>query len=168
MKLIIACDPTGGIGYKNKLPWDKLEGDLPRFKELTNGKVVVMGRKTWDSLPVKPLPNRLNYIYTSDPYSLPFVYNYKNGINHEKNVTCIFGFNDLKTLKYFNENACIIGGADLINKTWDRIHEIHLSRTKSHYACDKFIDLVYLENNFGLVESTEYTDHYYEIWTRQI
>lgn len=44
MKLIIACDPKGGIGYQNKLPWDKLQGDLPRFKELTTGKIVLMGR----------------------------------------------------------------------------------------------------------------------------
>jgi len=34
MKLIVACDPSGGIGYKNRLPWGRLQGDLPRFKEL--------------------------------------------------------------------------------------------------------------------------------------
>jgi dihydrofolate reductase len=55
MKLIVACDPKGGIGYNNKLPWSKIEGDLPRFKELTTGKVILMGRNTWDSLPKKPL-----------------------------------------------------------------------------------------------------------------
>ena len=65
MKLILACDPKGGIGYKNKLPWNKIQGDLPRFKRLTDDCIIVMGRKTWESLPVKPLPNRTNLIITS-------------------------------------------------------------------------------------------------------
>ena len=43
MKLILACDVNGGIGYKGKLPWDRLPADLPRFKQLTEGGVVVMG-----------------------------------------------------------------------------------------------------------------------------
>ena len=78
MRLVIACDPNGGIGYKNKLPWTKIEGDLPRFKKLTENRVVFMGRNTWESLPVKPLPNRQNFIITSDPYSIP-VYSSSKG-----------------------------------------------------------------------------------------
>jgi dihydrofolate reductase len=57
MKLSIAADPNGGIGYKNRLPWIKLQGDLPRFKYLTDNQTVIMGRNTWDSLPIKPLYN---------------------------------------------------------------------------------------------------------------
>ena len=67
MKLIIACDPKGGIGFDGKLPWSKIEGDLPRFKALTTGKVVLMGRNTYDSLPKKPLPNRINWVKSSRP-----------------------------------------------------------------------------------------------------
>ena len=52
MKLIIACDPKGGIGYNGKLPWTNLQGDLPRFKALTSNQVVLMGRKTWESLQI--------------------------------------------------------------------------------------------------------------------
>ena len=65
MKLIVACDPKGGIGYNNKLPWSNIQGDLPRFKNLTQGQIIVMGRNTWDSLPKKPLPNRFNVVVTS-------------------------------------------------------------------------------------------------------
>ena len=54
MKLILACDPNGGIGYQNTLPWTNIRGDLPRFKALTDNGVVVMGRNTWESLPKKP------------------------------------------------------------------------------------------------------------------
>ena len=66
MKAIIACDPNGGIGYKNKLPWINIQGDLPRFKKLTNGQVIVMGRNTWDSLQKKPLTQRFNFIITTN------------------------------------------------------------------------------------------------------
>ena len=65
MKAILACDTHGGIGYKNKLPWKNLQGDLPRFKALTTGQPIVMGKNTWDSLPFKPLPNRLNIVVSS-------------------------------------------------------------------------------------------------------
>ena len=61
INLIVACDEAGGIGYKGNLPWH-FPGDLKRFKELTTGNVVVMGRKTWESLPTKPLPNRENFV----------------------------------------------------------------------------------------------------------
>ena len=69
MKLIIACDPKGGIGFNGKLPWTNLQGDLLRFKELTTGKVILMGRNTWESLPKKPLPNRINVVVSSNTIS---------------------------------------------------------------------------------------------------
>lgn len=158
MKLIVACDPKGGIGYKNKLPWDKLQGDLPRFKELTTGKVVVMGRNTWDSLPVKPLPNRTNFVVTSDSFSIPVQ------INHEK----IFSITDLKTLRHFNEHACIIGGAQLIKSSWKFITSVNLTITKNIYDCDKFIDLDEIKSNFVLQHSEEFADHHYQIWTKNV
>jgi dihydrofolate reductase len=157
MKLIVACDPKGGIGYQNKLPWSKIEGDLPRFKELTDGKIVVMGRNTWESLPVKPLPNRTNYIITSDPTVVPFYPAYK-GVAYAAT---------LRTLDHFNDNACIIGGAKLIESTWDRITEIHLTRTFTEYTCDSFIDLVKLENEFMCWQKENFADHSYEIWKRK-
>ena len=68
--LIVAVTPSDGIGANGSLPW-KLSGDLKRFRGLTSkaqsGKTnaVIMGRKTWESLPVKPLPGRLNLIVSS-------------------------------------------------------------------------------------------------------
>jgi len=157
MKLIVACDPDGGIGYQNKLPWSKIEGDLPRFKELTLDKVVVMGRNTWESLPKKPLPMRTNFVITSDPFSLPYQ------VNHEK----VFAISDINTLKKFNENACIIGGAKVIESAWSLITTVHLTKTFATYTCDTFIDLLKLQNEFILESSTQYTDHTYEIWKRK-
>ena len=64
--LVLARAENGVIGAHGSLPWPRLAGDLPRFKELTMGKPVIMGRKTWDSLPKKPLPGRTNIVMTRD------------------------------------------------------------------------------------------------------
>lgn len=65
--ILIACtDRNMGIGDKDGNLLFKIPQDLKRFKEITTNKHVVMGRKTWESLPVKPLPKRKNYILTTD------------------------------------------------------------------------------------------------------
>ena len=63
---IVAVDNNWGIGFNGDL-LEHIPEDLKYFKELTSGeyKAVVMGRKTWDSLPKKPLPNRKNIIITT-------------------------------------------------------------------------------------------------------
>lgn len=151
MKLLIACDPNGGIGYKKKLPWTNLRGDLQRFKQLTENQVIVMGRHTWESLPKKPLPGRLNIVVTSSTLLLP------NGAISVPNVYTIAPFN----------NAWIIGGAKLINSCWDLILEIHLTKTFIEYKCDTRIDMSYIEQHFFCEEAVGNDDHTYEIWKRK-
>ena len=58
---IVAVDNNWGIGFNGDL-LEHIPEDLKYFKELTSGHIVVMGRKTWDSLPKKPLPDRLNVV----------------------------------------------------------------------------------------------------------
>lgn len=72
MKLIIivSIDNNGCIGGNNTLLWKQSE-DLKRFKSLTEGKVVIMGQKTYESLPFKPLKNRTNVVITND-YDVDF------------------------------------------------------------------------------------------------
>ena len=65
IKLILATDKNGGIGYKNKLPWPSLKKDMEKFKSLTSNNICIMGSKTWNSLPKKPLPNRINVVLSS-------------------------------------------------------------------------------------------------------
>jgi dihydrofolate reductase len=67
LTLIAAVARNGVIGKDNRLPWH-LPEDLGHFKALTTGHAVIMGRKTWDSLPPKfrPLPQRLNIVVTRD------------------------------------------------------------------------------------------------------
>ena len=59
----VAVSPEGIIGKDNSIPWH-YSADLKRFKRLTLGKTVIMGRRTWESLPVKPLPDRRNIAIT--------------------------------------------------------------------------------------------------------
>lgn len=151
MKAIVACDPKGGIGYQNKLPWTNIRGDLPRFKALTDNGVVVMGRNTWESLPKKPLIGRLNFVVTNQTLTLPF------------------GAIQIPNLNHFNEykNVWLIGGAQLINSSWHLIDEVHLTKTVSQYTCDSFIDLLYLENNYAMTRSEFNGDHIYQIWNKK-
>lgn len=151
MKAILACDPKGGIGFKNSLPWLKLDGDLPRFKFLTNNQTVVMGKNTWLSLPKKPLPNRLNLIVSNYSLDLP---------------SDAIQVNDISNLDGY-ENLWLIGGAKLFESCWNKIETVHLSRTHSIYTCDTFIDLIKLENEFTKVSTEKFKDHNYEIWKRK-
>ena len=64
--LVVAISDNGVIGKDGAIPWHISE-DLKRFKALTLGHTVVMGRKTWDSLPRKPLPGRVNMVVTRQP-----------------------------------------------------------------------------------------------------
>lgn len=69
--LIVARSRNGVIGKDGGLPW-KLSDDLKLFKQTTLNKPVIMGRKTWESLPVKPLPKRQNIVLTKDwEYAAP-------------------------------------------------------------------------------------------------
>jgi dihydrofolate reductase len=64
--LVVAIADNGVIGKDGGIPWHISE-DLKRFKALTMGHTIVMGRKTWDSLPKKPLPGRVNVVVTRQP-----------------------------------------------------------------------------------------------------
>ena len=65
LAIVVARGRNGVIGRDGDLPW-RLRSDLQRFKQVTMFKPCVMGRKTWDSLPLKPLPGRLNVVLTRD------------------------------------------------------------------------------------------------------
>jgi dihydrofolate reductase len=148
MKLILACDPNGGIGYQNRLPWTNIQGDLPRFKRLTEGHPVIMGRNTWDSLPKKPLPKRINIVVTSRPFV-------------QEGVTCV------DSIINHSDEYWLIGGASLVEQSWQWITEVHLTKVYDHYTCDTFIDLLYIEHNYVRTYSELFPDHTYEIWKRK-
>ena len=115
--LICCLNKQNVIGKDNDLIY-KIKDDLKRFKELTTNNVIVMGRKTFDSLPIKPLPNRVNIVLTSD---LSF--------SHDNVLVC-HSFDEVINIcnEMFSDKECfIIGGGrvydealklDIVNKMY--------------------------------------------------
>ena len=66
--ILVAYDDNRVIGYKNQIPWHIAE-DLRLFKKRTLGYKILMGRRTWENLPHKPLPGRLNIVLTRQQFS---------------------------------------------------------------------------------------------------
>lgn len=151
MKAIMACDPSGGIGYNNGLPWQRLDGDLARFRHLTTNNAVVMGRQTWASLPKQPLPNRKNLVFSKTKLVLP------------QGATLISNLDQLRTL---DDSHWFIGGAILLEFVFPWITEFHLTRTRQKYICDTHMNLLYLEQEFTKVSESSNSDNIYEIWSR--
>lgn len=68
VELIAAVGPHWELGHKGGMPWPRIKGDMALFRRVTEGKAVIMGRRTWESLPpaYRPLKGRLNMILTRD------------------------------------------------------------------------------------------------------
>ena len=111
--LIWAQDYSGGIGKNGQLPWHITE-DLKNFKKITLNSTIVMGRKTWDSLPFKPLPNRRNIVLSSNKIKDVEVYhNIKE---------CIKTLKKKKLSKIF-----IIGGSTLYKLFFNYATHLHIT-----------------------------------------
>jgi dihydrofolate reductase len=156
IKAILACDQEWGIGKNGALPWPHNSADLKWFKEHTNNSTIVMGRKTWESLPVKPLPNRENIVVTSGLVKGPDV------------VVDIRSFYKILPQIKFQKDVWIIGGAQLIEHCLDIIDEFYLSRIQGIYNCDTFLPADLIMDNFNLYDAEETdSDLYIEKWARK-
>lgn len=118
-----------GIGYDGKIPWD-LKEDLNHFKEETTGHVVVMGRKTYESIGSKPLPNRINIVLSSS-----LKCEEKDNLLIYKNIFEIsYKLNELQS-KY---KIYIIGGSFLYEQFIHSCDYIILTEIKGKYKCDTY------------------------------
>ncbi len=110
LTLVLAIAKNGVIGRDGDLPW-RLSSDLKRFKAATLGKPVLMGRKTWESLPKKPLPGRDNLILTRDP-------NFKaEGARVYTDLAAAIAAARAIAQQSGASEICIIGGAQLYEAT---------------------------------------------------
>lgn len=139
IRIIAAMSKNNVIGRDNKLIWS-LPDDLKRFKELTMGHYIIMGRKTYESIG-KPLPGRKNIVISRNP-------NLK--------IKGVEIFSDiLKAIEYTNNNCFIIGGSEIYKQTIDLADFLYLTIINANLNGDSYfpqIDsswiLVYdLENN---------------------
>lgn len=129
--IILACHiPTYGIGYKNDLIF-KIKKDLKYFMNLTKNGIVVMGRCTWDSLPIKPLKNRINIILSNHGYKV-----IKNEIKNYTNTYVVKNFSDLfillKTLES-DKKIFYIGGSTIYKSVVenDMINRMYITEIKT-------------------------------------
>jgi dihydrofolate reductase len=129
ISLIVACDENWGIGKNNALPWH-LSVDLKRFKQLTSGNIVMMGRKTWESLPVKPLANRDNVVLSSD---LDF-----NPDGVEVIRTSHKALNLAQLAAETNQSFFVIGGSTVYEQFFPLADKLFLTRLKGSFNCDTF------------------------------
>ena len=128
--LIAAMDDNLGIGKDGRLPWHNKE-DLQHFKDYTQGKVCIMGRKTWESLPVKPLPNRKNWVLASkDTPNL-----FGRGVSlMALSASSIIG----AALDERIDELCIIGGASIYEQFMPHATHMVLTHVNGDYNCDTF------------------------------
>jgi len=121
VSFVLARADNGVIGKDGGLPW-RLPDDMRRFKQLTLGKPVVMGRKTWESLPRKPLPGRENIVVTRDA-----------GFRAE-GVVVVHALAD--ALARQADEICIIGGAQIYAQALPYATRIHLTEVHGEVEGD--------------------------------
>jgi dihydrofolate reductase len=157
---IVAVDNDWGIGFNGDL-LEHIPADLKYFKALTSGNTVVMGRKTWDSLPKKPLPNRYNYIITHNPPE-------GMAINVIDNLSVCMTMEYLKDniLTQNDRETFIIGGGQIYKELLSLCDRVYVTKiNKSHENIDTYFPNLDELDEWTLGESSEvyeYNDFTYQ------
>ena len=141
LTIIAAVSINNVIGNKNKLIW-KLSNDLKRFKNLTINHSVIMGRKTFESLP-NPLPDRDNIVITRDTnYSKP-------------NIQVCSSIEDAINLTKTDTQPFIIGGGEIYSQTINIVDKIELTRVHEEFDGDAYFPEIPLDI-FELINEENY------------
>ncbi len=146
ISLIVGMTKSGVIGNNLKLPWH-IADDLKNFKKLTEGNVVIMGRKTYESLPPKfrPLPNRHNIIISSS-------------INHLDNAEIASSVEDaIKKGKTKYREIFIIGGATIFTQAMPLVDTMYISYIKKEYQGDVYFP-AFNGKEWKIVEEKDYPE----------
>jgi dihydrofolate reductase len=132
ISIIVAVAENGVIGRRGRLPWHLAE-DLKRFKRLTMGHTIIMGRKTWESIG-RPLPGRRMIIVSRQA-------NYQSGF---ENVDVIDGVDAALSFAESSgdDEAFIIGGAALYRDALSRADRLYLTRVLADVEGDAFFPAV--------------------------
>ena len=134
--LIAAIDEERGIGKNNQLPWH-LSTDLKHFASSTKGGTVIMGRKTWDSIPEKyrPFKERLNIVVSRSEQNLPEGVLLAHSMEEALALADEHG-PDRKTF--------VIGGATLFNDSIENPHctELNMTELEGTFDCDTFFPMI--------------------------
>jgi dihydrofolate reductase len=144
ISIIVAIALNNAIGKNNDLLWH-ISRDLKRFKELTQGHYIVMGKKTYFSLPVRPLKNRTNLVITD--------------IEGEQIDNCLMGYSiedAISKMDAENENF-IIGGGSIYRQFLPHADKLYITKVHKAFEADTFFPEIPL-NEWKLVEKTDVLD----------
>ena len=141
--IILATDNNGGIGLNNNIPWD-FSKDMEFFRNITKSNnifdksIVIMGRKTMESLPKKYLPQRINIVISSTLNT-----------NSNDKYSCVTSFQKALTTAYninggsYTNNIWVIGGAQIYQQAFRHpdLHMIYHTRIDDIFECDTKVEL---------------------------
>jgi dihydrofolate reductase len=148
-ELLVAMSENGVIGNENRIPWHIPE-DLIRFKEVTKNSIVIMGRKTFNSLPNGPLKNRINIVLSKT---------YEN--NQSNNEVIFVNMDNIFTIleKYENNNkkVFIIGGTEIYKLFFDKCIVLHITIIYQQINGDCLFpyNINYLVNNYKITNESK-------------
>jgi dihydrofolate reductase len=125
ISIIVAIAENYAIGKNNGLLWH-IPGDLKRFKRLTTGHTVIMGKKTYESLPRRPLPNRVNIIITDNPE------------DHFDQCVMAFSIEDALTKTDLSDENFIIGGASVYRQFLPFTDRLYITWVHKSFDGDVF------------------------------
>jgi len=160
ISIIVAIAQNYAIGKNNQLLWH-LSDDLKRFKQLTTGNTVIMGRKTFESLPVKPLPNRKNIVITDN--------------NGEAIDGCIMAYSIEQAIEKadsISENF-IIGGGSIYSQFLPIADKLYLTIVHHDFDADTFFPSINFDEWEEIEKTEKITDiksnltYSYHIYTRK-
>ena len=144
ISIIVAVSEDWGIGKDNELLWHISE-DLKRFKRLTTGKTVIMGKRTWESLPRKPLPGRKNIILTDIP-----------GERFENSITA-YSIEDALSKCEKNEEVFVIGGGSVYNQFMPIADRLYITHVHTSSPADVYFPKID-PDIWEVTEKEEFTD----------
>lgn len=152
---IVAVDNNWGIGFNGEL-LETIPADLKHFKDITTGHVVVMGRKTWNSLPKKPLKDRINVVISNSMF--PFQGAYKWDVI--KHLSLCMTMDYVKDYIYStNDEVFIIGGGTIYKELLSLCDLVYVTKIyKDHENVDTYfpnlddMDDWYISSRGGLQE----------------
>ena len=125
ISIIVAVAENGAIGKDNKLLWH-ISDDLKRFKRITSGHPVIMGKKTYESLPVRPLPGRMNIVLTDVP--------------GEKIKGCEMAYSILGAIEKCpeGEECFVMGGGSVYRQFLPMADKLYLTKVHQTFDADTF------------------------------
>lgn len=144
--IIAAIADNFVIGNGLKIPWHIPE-DFKLFKEKTQNSIVIMGKKTWDSLPIKPLPNRINIVISKQILQEPKAI-IVNSIDKAFEIA-------KDKAKQENKPIFVMGGASIYKQTIQDAKYLYLSHVKGEFEGDIFFPQ-FNKENYKIIDKQEH------------